>query len=229
MHRATKASGHAQARCNAAAEEQGGRQRTQGRDRAAETVETSRLRKEAMASIEDCAARAPHRARATWWGQIGTGAHCAWLHRGRRHRACGARAALRDRRRGVVGGAAVLGAAAAVARAVVLKQQCRTNLCATRARSGLPSPREAGRGWRASKMRASRASSESEGLPLTPPSRCSGDPSPLRGARVALQLAAPPYVPIAKRYRASGSGRSWNFTTFGRSLSPSMCQGARPA
>ena len=30
-------------------------------------------------------------------------------------------------------------------------------------------------------------------------------------------------------HRASGSGRSWNFTTFGRSRSPSMCQVARPA
>ncbi len=42
---------------------------------AAETVETSRLRKEAMAAIEDLRRKGPaSRRNATWWGQVGTGA-----------------------------------------------------------------------------------------------------------------------------------------------------------
>ena len=83
---------------------------------AAETVETSRLRKEAMASIEELRRKGPaSRRNVTWWGQIGTGALSLGCIARRRHRACGARPALRDRRRDVVGGAVVLGAAAIIA------------------------------------------------------------------------------------------------------------------
>jgi hypothetical protein len=42
---------------------------------AAETVETSRIRKEAMASIEELRRRGPaSRRNVTWWGNVGTGA-----------------------------------------------------------------------------------------------------------------------------------------------------------
>ena len=42
---------------------------------AADTVETSRLRKEAMAALEELRRKGPaYKRHVTWWGQVGTGA-----------------------------------------------------------------------------------------------------------------------------------------------------------
>ena len=116
---------------------------------AAETVETSRLRKEAMASIEDLRRKGPQSRRdVSRWGQIGIGALSL----------------------GCIGAAA--------------------------------------------------AGQVTLGLPCV-----------VGGALSSAGLKYYELQQLARsiRHRASGSGRSWNFTTFGRSRSPSMCQVARPA
>ena len=80
---------------------------------AAETMDTTRVRKEALAAIEDLKRKGPGSKRdMSTWGQIGQGALGARLHRRGDHRTCRARAALRARRGGVFGGVELLERAA---------------------------------------------------------------------------------------------------------------------
>ena len=72
---------------------------------AAETVDTARIRKQAIAAIDELKTQGPGlQARRHLVGLCRPKRDCRRLHRRRRHRACRTRPALRDRRRRDLGG-----------------------------------------------------------------------------------------------------------------------------
>ena len=77
---------------------------------AAETVETGKLRNEALAAIDELKRKGPGSRRdISLWGQVGEGALGGRLHRGRGRRPGRIRHPLRDRRGRDLGGASRLG------------------------------------------------------------------------------------------------------------------------